>query len=568
MVAFLIVILSFGVVVTQTASILISTNGAPELYEKDYISTNEPYNIYMKIMQNAEKSVGNKISEDERNSINDWIKKTDGVYYHAKKGEIISTNTTMLPEEFSKYKYYVLYNNNDMKTSIRNNWVHYRTPIQEFYFAFDDTFIMKKQAEFETAKSALLHILYQVLVILILGLLALVYLVYVCGRNKDGDLEMMVIDRLWTEVSTLLIFITIMVFLRIVSNVFSEFNFTEQLKPVAILVSALFCSAGLMFLLSLVRHIKNKTIIKHSVIYLVYGITRAILKTILDITPLTLKVIGAILIAELVTFFATLTIDRQELFGIFLIIFGTAGILYFITKYVLKPYDNEVKARLEMSLSKELRAEKLKTELITNVSHDLKTPLTAIINYSDLLLKENADNEYVKVIYDKSQKLKKLTEDLFEVSKAQSGNIQTDIQKLNVLELLNQTLAEFDTRNIDFKINVKNIDILADGKLMSRVFENLIGNILKYALENTRAYIDSYEEGNKVYINFKNIANYEMNFEQNEVTERFARADKSRTTEGNGLGLAIAKSYTEVCGGKFEITVDGDLFKATLIFEN
>ncbi|MCK9479071.1 MAG: sensor histidine kinase [Firmicutes bacterium] len=222
--------------------------------------------------------------------------------------------------------------------------------------------------------------------------------------------------------------------------------------------------------------------------------------------------------------------------------------------------------RVEASINKEMKAERLKTELITNVSHDLKTPLTAIINYSDLLVKQDEENEYAKIIHQKSQKLKTLTEDLFEVSKAQSGNIAADMESLNIPELIDQTLAEFDEYTVDFRLSLQNVNIFADGKLMSRVFENLIGNIIKYSLPNTRAYIDAFEKDGKAYIMFKNIASYEMNFKSDEMTGRFSRGDTARTTDGSGLGLAIAQSYIQACGGSLSIDTDGDLFKATIIF--
>jgi signal transduction histidine kinase len=303
--------------------------------------------------------------------------------------------------------------------------------------------------------------------------------------------------------------------------------------------------------------------VKHS---LIYTIGRAIFAYM----PLKLKIFGVVLLAELVAVTAGVGLYRGDasLPFLLLLFLGTAGVFYLVAKHVLKPYDEEVNSRLKTSLERAMKAERLKTELITNVSHDLKTPLTAILNYSDLLLKEGEDNEYAQIIHEKSQKLKSLTEDLFEVSKAQSGNIQVNSEKLDVAELIRQTLAEFDELQLPFKIRLEEgCCILADGKLMSRVFENIIGNIVKYSLENTRAYIDAAAQDGEINITFKNIANYEMNFEASEMAERFARGDEARTTDGNGLGLAIAKSYTEVCGGRLEVGFDGDLFKVSLWFK-
>ena len=242
-----------------------------------------------------------------------------------------------------------------------------------------------------------------------------------------------------------------------------------------------------------------------------------------------------IIVAEIVAIITTVILFASHSFFLFflLIILGTAGILFFIIKYVIKPYDDEVSVRLKSALAKEVRAEGLKTELITNVSHDLKTPITAILNYSDLLIKENQNNEHAKIIHEKAQKLRTLTEDLFEVSKAQSGNLNVNKENLNVSELIEQTLAEFEGHSVLFRVNTKGISLLADSRLMGRVFENLVGNIIKYSMPGTRAYIDAFEKDGNTYITFKNIANYEMNFNIDEMTERFSRGDQSRGTDGN-----------------------------------
>ena len=410
-------------------------------------------------------------------------------------------------------------------------------------------------------------------IVFILGMLTLIYSIAVCGRNKEGELALMAIDRLWTDAA--LAFIAGIAVLQIIAlliiNGFSQHYSTLSSAQAAItlIISALLCSIGLMLLLSIARHIKNRSFIKHSLTYKVLIMLKAAFKTIFDYTPLKIKIIAAILLAELIAVIAAtqLILGSLTFWGfLFLLLAGNIGLAFITFNYVIKPYDDEVNVRLRESLATEMKAERLKTELITNVSHDLKTPLTALINYSDLLLKQDEKNEYAKIIYEKSRKLQFLTEDLFEMSKAQSGNINVNMENLKILELINQTLAEFNEHSIDFKINIPDLTIQADGKLMSRALENLIGNIIKYSLPNTRSYIDAYEEGEKVYLTLKNIANYEMNFESGEMMERFSRGDLARTTEGSGLGLAIAQSYVEACGGKLNIEVDGDLFKAALMF--
>lgn len=233
---------------------------------------------------------------------------------------------------------------------------------------------------------------------------------------------------------------------------------------------------------------------------------------------------------------------------------------------------NNMKAGFKKSLENEIKSERLKSELITNVSHDLKTPLTSIINYVDLLKKEDITKEeiqsYVEVLERKSQRLKTLIDDLFEASKMASGAVEFNMEKVDVTALLKQTLAELDGKindsSLTFRLKMPKEKIYAnlDGKRTWRVFENLINNVLKYSQPDTRVYIDLIEEEDKIIIIIKNMASYEMDFDNEEIFERFKRGDKSRNTEGSGLGLSIAKSILELQGGNLSIEIDGDLFKA------
>jgi signal transduction histidine kinase len=236
---------------------------------------------------------------------------------------------------------------------------------------------------------------------------------------------------------------------------------------------------------------------------------------------------------------------------------------------------NNMKAGFKKSLENEIKSERLKSELITNVSHDLKTPLTSIINYVDLLKKEDLTNEkakgYIEVLDRKSQRLKMLINDLFEASKMASGEVELNLEKVDITALLQQSLAELhekiNSSSLIFKVKIPEEKVYAnlDGKKTWRVFENLINNILKYSLPKTRVYIDLIVENNNIIITMKNISAYEMDFDNSEIFERFKRGDKSRNTEGSGLGLAIAKSILELQGGSLSIEIDGDLFKAVVI---
>ena len=237
---------------------------------------------------------------------------------------------------------------------------------------------------------------------------------------------------------------------------------------------------------------------------------------------------------------------------------------------------NNIAGGFSNAIDEKLKSEKLKTELITNVSHDIKTPLTSIINYVDLLKKENIEgekaNEYLSILDNKSQRLKKLTEDLVEASKASAGAIKLNFEKLNINELIKQVSGEFEdkfkTHNLQEIITLpeKEVYIKADSRYLYRVLENMYSNIAKYALEGTRVYIDITEKDNKVYIELKNVSKQKLNISADELMQRFVRGEASRNTEGSGLGLSIAKSLTELQKGKFNIYLDGDLFKVTIEF--
>lgn len=231
---------------------------------------------------------------------------------------------------------------------------------------------------------------------------------------------------------------------------------------------------------------------------------------------------------------------------------------------------------MQAALQTEIRAERMKSELITNVSHDLKTPLTSIINYSDLLCQEHLSpeeaNDYARIIYQKSNRLKNLTSDLFDISKVQAGAETIISERLDACTLVRQALAEqeqaVEAGGLALKVTMpeQEVPIWADGKKLSRVLENLIGNCVKYAMQNTRVFVTVSEQEEHAVLELKNIANYAMDFDSEEITERFVRGDASRTTEGSGLGLAIAKSYVTACGGTLRVDVDGDLFKVTVSF--
>lgn len=397
-------------------------------------------------------------------------------------------------------------------------------------------------------------------------------------------------------------------------------------------------SLSLLCLLSLVRNLKNSTFVKRSLIVRIWkfawnlfkrvclfiwntfikickGIKhglRTAKKTVLTVSAKNFdgKFVGILLAVYSVVavILSTMAFASGSAVFVLLLMIFVAAAVWFVTKRLVgfnnlkngieKIKDGDLSHKIEdcpdgvigamaenintigdglkKSLEHEVKAERMKSELITNVSHDLKTPLTSIINYADLLSKEMLApyeaNDYVKIIKQKSERLKQLTNDLFDISKVQSGNEEFDIEEIDICLLVSQAMAELNESikksGLTFKVSAsgKEVFVRADGRKLSRVFENLLVNCVKYAMANTRVYIDIEDMGDIVSVEIKNIAGYEMDFDEEEIAERFVRGDSSRSTEGSGLGLAIVKSYVEGCGGKVSIKKDGDLFKVILQF--
>ena len=235
---------------------------------------------------------------------------------------------------------------------------------------------------------------------------------------------------------------------------------------------------------------------------------------------------------------------------------------------------NELRTGMERAVREQTKAERMKTELITNVSHDIKTPLTSIVNYVDLLQKVDVQpetaREYIAVLDRQSRRLKKLTEDLVEASKASSGALPVDVQPTDVAVLFDQIVGEYQERLAGCRLTLvarppeKPVSVQADGRLLSRVMDNLVSNICKYALEDTRVYVAAACDEETVTISFKNVSRDELNISPDELMERFVRGDASRHTEGSGLGLSIAGSLVQLMGGTFDLSIDGDLFRADI----
>lgn len=358
---------------------------------------------------------------------------------------------------------------------------------------------------------------------------------------------------------------------------------------------------GLWFLLSIIRSLKSRSFIKNSISYKIIAFIGRHITDIYHGGSITRKVVLVALSVCLLS--ATIVLAPIVLIAILVIAPKWVKSFQEIQKGVDEVKDGNLNYKINLkgkgelvklaegidmiseatniAVQNEIRNQKMKAELITNVSHDLKTPLTSIITYVDLLKTEGFDSKeahkYLEVLDQKSRRLQKLTENLFEAAKASSGDMPVNLEKVDLVHLINQAMGEMsgeiDDSKLEFRINTSQDKqyVLSDGKLTWRIIENLIGNVLKYALPGSRVYIDinDLHSGNgksgSIIMEIKNVSKYELNISADELMERFTRGDESRTTEGSGLGLAITRDLILLQKGWFEIQIDGDLFKARVI---
>ena len=398
----------------------------------------------------------------------------------------------------------------------------------------------------------------------------LAYLTGVCGRRSEEDHEIYLtwIDRVYTDVE-LTLFVgflyVVMYFCRNLGRMDFEFSgLMVAVGTIAYLVDVVF----LVFYLSIVRKAKKNILLTHSLIYQSICFVHAFFSS-----------------GRKKKFCTGKARERYEIQNaIEAISAGALDTRLNVDEFHGQERDiamavNNIRAGLSDAIQDKIRNERMKADLITNVSHDIKTPLTSIVNYVGLLKLENLENEnarnYIRILDEKSQRLKQLTEDLVEASKISSGNIKLDMQTIDMVELLYQTGGEFNERfearelTIVTKLPHKPVMIEADGRQLYRAVENLYTNAAKYALEKTRVYVELEEKEGRAVFSIKNISKNPLPEGENaakDLTERFVRGEESRTTEGSGLGLSIAKNLTTLMGGEFQIKVDGDLFAATISF--
>lgn len=523
--------------------------------------------------------------------------------YYVTDGNQVYTNTTMkdkkqfeaLPAYFIFEDYKMEAYPEEVQESDYLEWV--TEPIEQLnqentvvYLAYTEEFLNPAIEEWNKTSEEASQQLYQ-LILFISGFLFLfIYLALVIGRKsfQDKEIHFHFVDKMFTDINVIIVAAFILLFF-----VLAEFLYNVD-QQMILLISIPIAIIVFVLILSLVKHIKNRTLFKHTLIFQmiliivqwinnIYRSGKTGMKTVLI-------VVGYPILIALTFFMFPVTIGVAAWFaykkvkefqaiqdGVAEIKTGNLHHLIDVTSKgefaTLAKNINTITDGLKNAVNNELKSERLKTELITNVSHDIRTPLTSIITYVDLL-KQTEDpiiaKGFVEILDQKSKRLKSLTDNLFDAAKASSGNVPVELEKIDVNSLITQGIGELtdkiEANNLQFKVNHSEdkIYVKADGRLLWRSIENLFSNIFNYALEGSRVYIDISDRDDKIQMTFKNISAAELNMTADELMERFKRGDESRSTEGSGLGLSIARSLIELQKGDFSIHIDGDLFKVII----
>ncbi len=531
----------------------------------------------------------------DRNSLLDYIR-SHGDYLIFNSSDM-SYEMNQMPVSLSEISSYL----KEFPMSVEGNYT-LAIAIDPSYVASDNLQTYKRQ--YEEIQPISRMSVYGVILGGILYLLTLIYLTLAAGRGteeEDRSISLTRFDRIRTEGAALLLLLPAWLITFAGTLMHNRVNGLGEAGVFGGVITFLLNFLFLCGYLSLVRRIKTRTLWKNSVLYAVLkhfyrmvGRWKVTTKVMLSygmflLVNMLLFFFGSLGIMLLVIFdFAAGLIllqqarqRKQILEGIRKISEGDLNYQIPIEKLsgdslLLAEAVNHIGEGLSTAVEQSVKDERLKTDLITNVSHDIKTPLTSIINYVDLLKREDIPNErarnYIAILEDKSQRLKHLTDDLVEASKISSGNVKLELVRINFQELINQTNGEFsekfEERELQLVVNMPREPVIieADGRRLWRIIENLYGNVAKYAMPGTRVYVELTVVGHMVRFHIKNISEQPLNIDAGELTERFIRGDVARSTEGSGLGLSITKTLTELQKGSFDIYLDGDLFKVTIIF--
>ena len=601
------------------------------------IQSDEQFNDYETSLASVFHSVGDYTEGSTNLTYLFADKETQTIYTNKKAYSSYAQLEQNLEKIFKEKAYAVVYpelsecvtNIPDADLQVWNHTIDQSFDTKDFVFAvsvdtkFSVADSMADEAEnYETYSKLMFPMLAGAIFGSVLWLIGMVWLTVTAGRRpEDEEIHLNGFDRWYTEIAAGTVIGIWLAGTIISGTLIANSSLGYSHAVVTVIVTCLICGTYTMawFLigyLSLVRRIKAGTLWKNSLIRTVLkwigkcsGKLADFARAFSRNTAEKIKVLlvggaflflqfliigcifsgaGVFLLALMAVDVATMILAIRKADGLDLIMDGLKKISDGELQYKIKTdtltgkqkvmaeYINNIGGGLDAAVENSLKKERMQTELITNVSHDLKTPLTSIINYVDLMKRENPTDpkiqEYLRILDEKSQRLKVLTEDVVEASKASTGNIKLEMNDIDFVEMVQQVIGEFEEKfqekNLTMMVHFTDEPsiIYADGQRMWRVLENVFGNVVKYAMEGTRVYAEISNRNKKVTFSLKNISAQPLNISADELTERFIRGDVARNTEGSGLGLSIAKSLTELQGGEFKLYLDGDLFKVMITF--
>ena len=601
------------------------------------IQSDEQFNDYETSLASVFHSVGDYTEGSTNLTYLFADKETQTIYTNKKAYSSYAQLEQNLEKIFKEKAYAVVYpelsecvtNIPDADLQVWNHTIDQSFDTKNFVFAvsvdtkFSVADSMADEAEnYETYSKLMFPMLAGAIFGSVLWLIGMVWLTVTAGRKpEDEEIHLNGFDRWYTEIAAGAVIGIWLAGMIISGTLIANSSLGYSHVVVTVIVTCLICGTYTMawFLigyLSLVRRIKAGTLWKNSLIRTVLkwigkcsgklaDFARAFSRNTAEKIKVLLVggaflflqflIIGCIFNGAGVFLLALMAVDVAAIIfairkadGLDLIMDGLKKISDGELQYKIKTdtltgkqkvmaeYINNIGGGLDAAVENSLKKERMQTELITNVSHDLKTPLTSIINYVDLMKRENPTDpkiqEYLRILDEKSQRLKVLTEDVVEASKASTGNIKLEMNDIDFVEMVQQVIGEFEEKfqekNLTMMVHFTDEPsiIYADGQRMWRVLENVFGNVVKYAMEGTRVYAEISNRNKKVTFSLKNISAQPLNISADELTERFIRGDVARNTEGSGLGLSIAKSLTELQGGEFKLYLDGDLFKVMITF--
>jgi len=480
------------------------------------------------------------------------------------------------------------------------------------YIAFTDVAVARQVGGWRAAQR---QIETQLIIILLPAALVLVLIIILmlgAGRKhggENGKVYFIAVDKPWLDLGLCLLFcyeLFLCYFASEMISVAMRYDSSRWILVLCAMLSVFFTIPLLWWVLSFIKRCKAGNFWRHTFVYVLIHRTFSTLRrhanSLWSGFSLTLRIvfIGCVVLATVVISVITRPSWAALIFAALITAVTVYGLLRFSRKLYLVEqgakaastgrYDNPIAVTggelgniaasinsmtdgINAAIMERLKSERLKTELITNISHDIRTPLTSLITYTDLLKSEGFDSErapeYLEILIQKSARLKTLTDDLFEASKAASGNIDVHMENLDLVDLVRQVLGELDEKvrgsGLDFRLSLpENAPVYADGRLLWRVMENLLSNVFKYTLAGSRVYVDVMPDDKWYRLDIKNISEHPLNIEPSELLERFKRGDEARTGDGSGLGLSIAQSFMLSQGGKFALSIDGDLFKASI----